>query len=129
MPHAAAILIGADIQPLMQSGFDAPVSALSRQPLSGTQPLRFAAAQQILDVGFVAQALAQDDRALSCGWKAGLLRADGRGAEGANFSPTPILLRPGLRPMGPQGNWRGKKAAPLRAAVWPRFGAVLSGWL
>jgi hypothetical protein len=73
---------------------------LSRQPLRNAQSLRRAAAQQILEVGFVAQALPQEDRALSGGGKAGLLRADGRGAEDADFKPPPILLRSGVRPMG-----------------------------
>ena len=42
MPHTAAILIGADIQPLVQSRFDASVSALRRQPLRGAQMFGFA---------------------------------------------------------------------------------------
>ena len=57
MPHAAAILLGADIQPQVQSGFDAPISALMGQPLRGAQPFGFAAAQQILNIGLLAQPL------------------------------------------------------------------------
>jgi len=129
MAHAAAILSGADIQPLVQSGFDAPVSALRRQPLRGAQAFRGAAGQQILEVGLVAQALPENDRALRGGGKAGLLGADGRGAEGADFSPAPVFLRPGLRPVGRQGLGRGKKTAPGWAAAGPGFDAIPSGWL
>ena len=38
MPNAVAILIGADIQPLVQSGFDAPVGALSLRERGVRQP-------------------------------------------------------------------------------------------
>jgi hypothetical protein len=57
MAHAAAILIGADIQSLVQSAFDAPVSALKHLPLRGRQVRRLTTGQQILEVGFLAQAL------------------------------------------------------------------------
>ena len=50
MAHAAAILIGADIQTLAQAGFDTPVIALQLFPLLGVQAGRLAAAQQILVV-------------------------------------------------------------------------------
>ena len=129
MAHAAAILIGADIQTLMQAGFNTPVIALQLLPLLGGQAGRFAAGQQILVVRRFAQALPQDDRALRGGGKAGLLRADGFRAKGADFGAVPVLFRPGVRPVRRQWLGRKKKAALVRAAVGPRFGAVPSGWL
>ena len=129
MAHAAAILMGADIQTLVQAGFDTPVIALQLFPLLGAQAGRFAAAQEILVVRCFAQALAQNDRTLRGGGKAGLLRADGRYAEGADFRAAPVLFRPGMRPVRRQRLGREKKAAPVGAAAGPRFGAIPSDWL
>lgn len=129
MAHAAAILIGADIQTLVQAGFDASVSPLRRLPLRRVQAFGFATGEQILEVGFVSQALTENNRALRRGWKAGLFRADRRGAERADFSPASIFLGSGVRPVGRHRLWRGKKAAPLSAAAGPRSGATSSDWL
>jgi hypothetical protein len=46
----------------------------------------------MLQVGFIAQALAQQGGALDSGGKAGLLWADRRGAERADFRPPPVLF-------------------------------------
>ena len=129
MAYAAAILSGADIQTLVQAGFDTPVIALQLLPLLGGQAGRLAAAQQILVVRRFTQALPQDDRTLGGGGKAGLLRADGHRTKGADFRAVPVLFRPGVRPVRRQRLGRKKKAVPVGAAVGPRFGAVPSGWL
>lgn len=128
MAHPAAILVGADVQTLVQSGFDAPIIALLLQPLAGGQVFGRAAGQQILRVGFVAQALAQNDRALGRCGEGGLLRVNGCRAESADFLAAPILLLPGVRPLRGQRLRRGEKAAPVWAAVEPGSGAVLFGW-
>ena len=127
--NAAAIFIGAGIQSLVQSAFNAPIVALIFLPLGGAQAAGFAAAQQVLDVGFFSQAFSQDDRALCGGWKAGLLGADGDGAKGPGFNAPAILFPGSMRPVGWQGVWRGKKAARHQAASWPGSFAVASDWL
>jgi len=129
MAHSAAILVGAHVQTLVQSGFDAPIFALLFQPLAGGQELRRAAGQQILGVGLVAQALAQKNRALGRSRKAGLLRVNEGRAQAADFLAAPILLLARARPLRRQRLWRGKKAAPVWAAAGPGSGAVLFGWL
>jgi len=128
MAHPAAILVGAHVQTLVQSSFDAPISALLVQPLAGGQVFRRAACQQILGVGLVAQSLSQNDRALSRSRKACLLRVNECRAKAADFFAASILLLPRARPLRRQRLWRGKKAAPLWAAVGPGSGAVLFGW-
>jgi hypothetical protein len=128
LAHPAAILVGAHVQALVQSGFDAPIITLPLQPLAGGQVFRRAAGQQILGVGLVAQALSQNDRTLGRSWKTGLLRVNDCRAQRADFLAAPILLRPRVRPLRRQRLWRGKKAAPVWAAVGPGSGAVLFGW-
>ena len=103
LADAAAILVGADVQTLVQSGFDAPIIALPRQPLAGGQAFGLAAGQQILRVGLIAQALSQNDGALGRARKTGLFRVNGCGAKRADFVATPIGLRPRVRPIRWQG--------------------------
>jgi len=129
MAHAAAILIGADIQTLVQARFDSPVIALQLFALLGGQAGRLTAAQQILVVGGFTQALRQDDRTLLGGGKAGLIRADGHRTKGADFRVAAVLFWPGVRPVRRQRLRRGKEVAPVEAAVAPRFGPVLPSWL
>jgi hypothetical protein len=128
MAHPAALLVSAHVQTLGQSGCDAPIIRLPIQPLAGGQTFRLAAGQQILGVGLVAQALAQNDRALSRSRKAGLLRVNDCRAKAADFLAAPILLLPRVRPLRGQRLRRGEKAAPVWAAVGPGSGAVLFGW-
>lgn len=45
MAHTAAILVGTNIQTLVQSSFDAPIITLRVQPLAGRQSLRPATRQ------------------------------------------------------------------------------------
>ena len=127
--HSASILVGTHIQSLVQSAFDAPVSSLCQLPLSRVQSFRFPTGEQILQVTLVSQSSSEDNHALCCGWEAGLLRVDGGGAEGADSSPASIFLRSGVRPLWRQRLWRGKKAAPLWAAVVSKFCATFSDWL
>ena len=128
MADSDAILVGADVQTLMQSRFDAPIIALPRQPLVGGQALGLAAAQQVLRIRMLAQALSQNEGALGRSRKTGLFRVNDRGAKSADFCAAPIGLWPRMRPIGRQGCRRGKKAAPVGAAVGRGSGAVLSGW-
>ena len=128
MTHAAAIFISTDIQALVQAGFHAPITALGLQPLLGPERLGRAAGQQVLQIGFVAQALAQQGGALLGGRKAGLLGVDGLSAERAGFPPAPVLFL-GARPVGRQRHRRGKKAARLRAVFGSRFAATVFDWL
>ena len=102
MAHPAAVLIGADIQPLVQSGFDAPVSALRRQPLGGAQKIGWAAGEQKLNIGLLAQALPENDGALRGAGKAGLLRLMGAAQR------VRISVRPRLRSGPVCAHWGGK---------------------
>ena len=108
LAHSAAILVGAHVQALVQSRFDAPISALLEQPLAGGQVFRSSAGQQILGVGLVAQSLSQNDRALGRSRKAGLLRVNEGRAKAADFFAAPILLWPRVRPLRRQRLWRGR---------------------
>lgn len=85
MAHTAAILVGTNIQTLVQSSFDAPIITLRVQPLAGRQSLRPATRQQILGLGLVAQTLTQNDRALGRSGKARLLWGNEDRAEGTVF--------------------------------------------
>lgn len=128
MAHPAAILVGTHVQTLVQSRFDAPITALRGQPLVRRPAFRLAAGQQILGLGPFAQALPQNDRALRGGRKAGLLRVNESRAQAADFCAAPILLFSRVGPLRRQRLWRGKKAAPVWAAAGPRSGAVPFGW-
>jgi hypothetical protein len=128
MAHTAAILVGAHVQTLVQSGFDAPITTLHIQPLASVQAFGLAAGQQVLRFGLLAQALSENDRALGRPWKTGVFRVNGCRAQSANFFAAPILLPPRVRPTRRQRLWRGKKASPVQAAVGQGSGAVPFGW-
>ena len=130
MAHPAAVLVGAHVQALVQSGFDAPIITLPLQPLAGGQSVRGARlVSKYWGSGWSPKPCRKGIvRTLGRSWKTGLLRVNDCRAERADFVAAPILLWPRVRPLRRQRLWRGKKAAPVWAAVGPASGAVLFGW-
>ncbi len=125
--HAALVFLGGDVEALVEPVFDAPARAVELEPAGGGEPCGLGAGEQVDGFRLAGAGVALEHGSLRRGGKAGLLRGDWLGLEGARFRAAFIAfagLRPsrrrrgGERALGGRRRLRRGEKRPARAAGW-----------